>query len=311
MSPRVVLHIGSTKTGSSALQATLFERRDTLAEVGALYSPLGVTAGAHHLLAASIHPSAWRIHAADLPEDRDAHFTALSRQIMDDAASAGHHTIVLSSEYFWGSFPAPLYKRLREGFPGARFEVVAYVRRPEEWVVSTYLQALKYGEKRDFSEWFNHWKGRWASGIHYFRVINRWNHFLSADKVHLVRYGDAKGNVYKAFCDALEIAPDTSAPSRVVNPSPTFESVPPMLAVNRSDAPDDEKSRQRRQIMRNQTPTRRTLELLDAETRAEIVKLTHASVRLLERTFVHDGAPLFPAPDPSSPPQAAPASAPA
>ena len=125
------------------------------------------------------------------------------------------------------------------------------------------------------------------------------------------RYGDAKGNVYKAFCDALEIAPDTSAPSRVVNPSPTFESVPPMLEVNRSDAPDDEKSKQRRQIMRNQTPTRRTLELLDAETRAEIVKLTHASVRLLERTFVHDGAPLFPAPDPSSPPQAAPASAPA
>lgn len=309
--PRIVLHIGSTKTGSSALQATLFERRAALAEVGAHYSEQGVTAGAHHVLCASIHPSAWRIHAADLPEDRDAYFTEKAALIVEEAKAAGHHTVIVSSEYFWGSFPSQLYKRFREGFPGARFEVVAYVREPEEWVVSTYLQALKYGEPRTFNEWFDHWKGRWASGIHYFRVVNRWNYFLDAERVHVLRYGDAKTNVYKAFCDALEIAPDTSAPSRVVNPSPTFESVAPMLEINRSDLSDAEKTARRRAIMRAQEPTRRTLELLDAETRAEIVKLTHASVRLLERTFVHDGEPLFPAAGPPAAARAAPVGAPA
>ncbi len=304
MSRRVVLHIGSTKTGSSALQAMLFERRAQLAEVGAHYSAHGVTAGAHHLLAASIHPSAWRIHANVLPEDRDAYFTDTSRAILADAAAAGHETIVLSSEYFWGSFPAQLYKRFRAGFEDCRFEVVAYVRRPEEWVVSSYLQALKYGEARTFGEWFDNWKGRWASGIHYFRVINRWNYFLDAERVHVIRYADAKANVYKAFCEALEVAPaNTDVPGKMVNPSPSYESVEKMLVVNRSDLPDAEKAEQRRLIMRGQKPSDRSGELLGEEMRQEILKLTHASGRLLEKMFVQDGEPLFPAYDPPSAPR--------
>ena len=302
MSRRVVLHIGSTKTGSSALQAMLFERREQLAAVGAHYSALGVAAGAHHLLAAAIHPSAWRMHADALPEDRETYFTETAGRILADADAAGHDTVVLSSEYFWGSFPAHLYKRFRAGFPDRRFEVVAYVRRPEEWVVSSYLQALKNGEPRPFAEWFDNWKGRWASGIHYFRVINRWNYFLDADTVHVVRYADAKANVYKAFCDTLGVAPsNTDVPGKMVNPSPSFESIEKMLEVNQSDLSDGEKAERRRQIMRGQQPSGRSQELLDDPIRQEILRLTHASGRLLEKMFVRDGAPLFPAADLPSP----------
>jgi len=313
LSPRVILHIGSTKTGSSALQATLYERREGLAAAGVHYSDHGVRAGAHHLLAAGIHPSAWHIHKDAMPDeraDREALFVEMARQIMADAAAAGQDTIVISSEYFWEAFPSHVYKTFRTGFKGARFEVVAFVRQPAEWVVSSYMQALKYGEARDFAEWFAHWKTRWASGIHYFRVVNRWNYFLEAERIHLLRYADTKTNVMKAFCDTLELSGeslDTSAPERVVNPSPTFESVARILEINRSDLGDGEKQAERRKVMRTQAPSRRALDLLDGPHAEEIVKLTHASVRLLERMFVQDGAPLFPAYDPPSPaPQSVP-----
>lgn len=276
----------------------LHKRRGELAAVGAHYSAHGIASGAHHLVAAAVHPSAWRMHADALPEDRDAYFAETARQILSDADAAGHETVVLSSEYLWGSFPADLYKSFRAGFPDCKFEVVAYVRRPEAWVVSSYLQALKNGEPRTFTEWFDNWKGRWASGIHYFRVINRWNYFLEADKVHVVRYDQVKANVYKAFCDAIGIAPDNmDVPGKLVNPSPSFESIEKMLEVNQSDLPDAEKGERRRLIMRNQNPSSRAHEVLAASEREEIVRLTHASNQLLEKWFVRDGAPLFPAAD--------------
>ena len=296
---RVVLHIGSTKTGSSALQAALHERRADLASIGAHYSASGVAAGAHHVLAASIHPGAWRMHADALPEDRDAYFASTVATIKEEAAALGAHSILLSSEYFWGSFPAQLYKRFAEAFRPATFEVVAFVRRPDEWVASSYLQAVKSGEHRPFNEWFEHVMGRWTSGLQYFRVINRWNYFLGAEKVHVLRYADTKANVYKAFCDALELQPDTTAPIRSVNPSPSAESVGLLLAINRSEMDDAEKAAQRRRIMLSQGAGAPADTVMSEAERAAVFRLTRQSDQLLGRVFLHDGRPPFPpaAPD--------------
>jgi len=309
---RVVIHIGATKTGSSALQATLFERRDILAAAGAHYSERGVVAGAHHLLAAAVHPGAWRMHADALPADRETYFCDAAAAILADAAAAGANTVILSSEYFWGSFPAPLYKRLAAAFAPCRFEVVAFVRRPDEWVASSYLQAVKSGESRAFGEWFDAVMGRWTSGLHYFRVINRWRHFLAADAVHVIRYADAKANVYAAFCDAVGLDVPADAPARVVNPSPSAASVQRLLSVNRSGASAEEKAHERRHIMSHQNGGAAPLDVMSTEERDAVLRLTQQSDRLLERTFLPGRWPPDPQADrqpPAPAPQAPAASA--
>jgi hypothetical protein len=301
---RLVLHIGSTKTGSSALQATLYARREALAAEGALYSGHGVVANAHHLLAAAVHPGAWRMHSDALPAeeaDRTAYFVDTAAAIRAEAAEAGAQTIILSSEYFWGSLPPATYRRLAEAFAPTCVEVVAFVRRPDEWAMSSYLQAVKYGERRPFREWVQKQLMRPTSGLNYFRVINRWAYFLNARAVHVTRYEDVRDNVFAAFCGAVGLAVDTDVEMARVNPSPSPEGLRLLLEVNRSDAGADDKAEQRRAIMRtHRAEAPSSALLMSEEERAEIFNAVRISNRLIARQFFDREEPLF-EPDPPAP----------
>lgn len=244
-----MLHIGSTKTGSSALQATLERRRDELLAAGVLYPTHGIASSAHHLLAAAIHPGAWRMHEAALGPDRDAHFDATVAAIRAEADAHGAHTLVLSSEYFWESFPLSVYRRLRRAFSPARFELVAYLRRQDEWAASAYVQAVKSGEGADPAQWVDRVLMRPRSGLHYFRVINRWATLLGAP-VTVLRYGDVKQDVYGAFCAALGFKVSAEVDNPRVNPSPSVEGVHRLLELNRSDTPEEVKRLLRQSIVR-------------------------------------------------------------
>lgn len=302
---RLVLHIGSTKTGSSALQATLYARRRALLEdANALYPDHGIASSAHHLLAAAIHPGAWRMHAGELPEDRGTFFTDTAAAIQEDARVTGADTLVLSSEYFWGSLPRWTYKAFAAGFPDWPVEIVAFVRRQDEWAISSYLQSVKHGERRPFGDWAKAALLKPASGLHYFRVINRWVYFLNARKVHVVRYADARDNVFDAFCQRLGLSTRTDFEVARVNPSPSAEGLARLLDVNRSDLPDEEKKERRRHIMRTHTSNEpSTATLMSAEEREAVLTAGQISDRLIAEHFLEDDRPLF-APDPAREPAA-------
>ena len=236
---RLVLHIGSTKTGSSALQWTLHARRSALlAEANALYPDRGIASSAHHLLAAAIHPGAWRLHADALPQDRAAYFEDTAAAIRADAGATGAGTIVLSSEYLWGSFPPRLYRTFREAFPDASVEIVAFLRRQDEWAISSYLQAVKSGEGRAFGEWtaLNLLRRRSGPPLLPHRQA-RWAHFLDAHgawarpalrrgaPIHGLRPRSASGSAFGRETD-FEVARR--------HPSPSTEGPPAPLEVNRS-----------------------------------------------------------------------------
>lgn len=311
---RVILHIGSTKTGSSALQATLFARRDALRSAGALYSARGVAAGAHHVLAAAIHPGAWRMHLRDLPADRAPYFAETAAAIVAEAAAADVSTIIISSEYFWGSFQPAVYTTFAAAFPGAAFDVIAFIRRQDEWAASSYLQAVKSGEKREFAEWMAHALQRPNSGLHYFRVINRWAYLLGA-KVHVIRYEDARENVYRAFCDTFGLEVETDIELARVNPSPTADGLGRLLEVNRSTTlSEPEKAAERARIMKAHKGHRGDSGLAavitDAERKA-LVKASETSDRLIARQFLGRELPLFDAQDETQLSQAQPAPDPA
>lgn len=311
MSARVIVHIGSTKTGSSALQATLFERRALLKEAGVLYSDVGVASGAHHLIAAAIHPGAWNLHPDALSQndaERHRFFVAACEAMKDEAAQASASTIIVSSEYLWGAFPSATYKALRDAFAPASFEVVAFVRRPDDWVKSSYLQAVKTGGALEFSDWFGREMERWAGGLNYFRVINRWNVFLDAHKVHVLRYEDTKSNVYKAFCDAAALGVDTDIAMRRVNPSPSAQSVSRLLEINRSDRPAHEKHAERRGVMVGQNGGATNSDVMSAADLDRIATLTRRSDQLLARQFLRDGQQAFPDRPPHRDPQPSPPS---
>lgn len=272
--------------------------REALAESGVHYSALGVVRGAHHLLAAAIHPNAWRMHTADIPDDRAGFYEAMARQMVADAKAAGAHTLLISSEYFWGTFERDLHRRMAAPLGNHPIEVLAFTRAPTEWAASSYLQALKGGEQRDFATYFKEVLAPWGSGLFAFRVIQRHTLLLPARSVTTVDYGAAKADVFAAAMAALGVNVPSPPGRQRVNPSPGLSDMKALLAVNRSAGSAEEKAEGRAAVMRRLTPGERADALLTDDQRAEIVRLTMPSAALL--------AAHFPPPAKSAPPADAP-----
>lgn len=254
MPKRLLLHIGATKTGSSALQHALFTARDALREAGVHYSERGVVSFAHHLLFAALEPGeVWTIHADRLPADRAAFFRETAAAIRDEAAAHGCDTILLSSEYLWGVFDPPLYAAVRDAFDGLAIELCCFLRRQDEWIVSSYLQAVKHGESRDFRDWYAWVETSDPIGFDYFAVIDRWAKGLAARGVNIAIYGrKARCDVVAAFCDATGLpGVATQIGEKLVNPSPNRRGLELLLAVNRSDLDVADKADLRRAIARS------------------------------------------------------------
>lgn len=143
---RVVLHIGSNKTGTTSLQRAFHRGRRTLGREGVLY-PGSPDGGPTHalLLAGLYHPGhvpRLERHRPKSPRDRE--------RLLDDIRSkvreARPRVLVLSSEGFFRPLADGALRRLREellGLGADRVEVAVYLRRPSDKYLSSLQQAIK------------------------------------------------------------------------------------------------------------------------------------------------------------------------
>ena len=129
-SMELILHIGMGKTGTSALQKALKDSNADLRGQGVLYlgmwmhDPADPTAPTHQAFF-GVDDTAWR--------ERGKKIAALAEK----AAGDGISKFVVSNESFFHH--GPKFQAFIDGF-GGPVKAVAYVRRPESWLPSAYLQ---------------------------------------------------------------------------------------------------------------------------------------------------------------------------
>lgn len=235
------------------MQFALYRARVDLRDAGILYSEKGVASWAHHLLFAALDPNGLAsVHARQLPSDRLAYFRETAAAIREEAVASKCETVILSSEYLWGLFDEDLYTEVREAFNDIDVELVCFVRDPGEWLVSYYLQELKRGLDCDFSAWFEPMKSQLEKiGFDSYDVIDRWVVRLRPSRTRIAVYDARRSqDVLVAFCANAGIAPPSDSGSpEVVNPSPDARGVALLLAINRSDMPESDKSDLRRCVL--------------------------------------------------------------
>jgi hypothetical protein len=134
---KVVLHIGVHKTGTTAIQRTLHHNSASLIERGYFYQPPGPGEHNHHLIADGL-----KVHAAN--ETKEWASKAL-RALFEQAAAAGCHTCIVSSEMFVES---PDIGLIRDILAGHSLQIIAYLRPPDEIVVSAYNETVRDSFKR-------------------------------------------------------------------------------------------------------------------------------------------------------------------
>lgn len=212
---KVTLHLGATKTGSTSLQTHLADGGAVLAGAGIHYPQAGRAAKAHHLMIAALHPDAWHLHHGKLPaapQARREAFHAMMEQALAEASRAGAGHMVLSSEYLWGSFEPAMGAAIAEALAGHEVRLVAVLRRQDRWLESSYLQALKYGEARDFEPWLAGFRANPQSGSDYLSVLQGWSAALAPCDLHLRRYEFSDATAFtRAMLDLVCDAPLGSA----------------------------------------------------------------------------------------------------
>ena len=151
---KVLLHIGQSKTGTSAIQAFLTLNRKTLQEAGVLYpvarvSGMPVEMGAHNAVADAL------VGLSRFPYiDAEEYFA----QFFAEAAQLKAELLILSAEHFFGGEPRiwdtndsdeyfELYeqkiKRLAEFLQGHEVSIIVYLRPQLDWLASAVGQTVR------------------------------------------------------------------------------------------------------------------------------------------------------------------------
>ena len=142
---QLILHVGTGKTGSTAIQQTLTKMSVELSEFGIAYLPGAV--GHHNELETLVRPvKRWhRGHRLEFGENEQPILDRAKRLVlsMRDMAES-HCAVVISAEYIH-SLQASESRRLVDMFEGCidNASAVIYIRRPSSFVLLSLQQFLK------------------------------------------------------------------------------------------------------------------------------------------------------------------------
>ena len=174
--PRLVIHIGSTKTGSTYLQHLMEENRPELIKNCVWYPEVGLF---------------WQ---ENRPHKQAGHanFTAsavkkkkfLLKYINNGLKllSGRIHTIILSSEAFFLHDQA---ERLVDYFADFDVEMIVYLRRQDEWANSQYVELVGGGAVNRVGSSFDDWVASESTKerLDYLSMLERWHKKLPLNKI--------------------------------------------------------------------------------------------------------------------------------
>ncbi|USZ49720.1 hypothetical protein [Halomonas sp. DN3] len=157
MKRKLIIHVGMGKTGSSSIQKTLRVARPALEEYGIKYLGLML----EHL---SLPRTQYEWHAVDgwgpymrMDKAQANRELAHALQYADDHLSTQLHTLIWSNESLFDRFKdvQPALEAIQGRYD---IHVIGYIRRPDSWIVSAYLQwGIKHkayrGPLKPFREW--------------------------------------------------------------------------------------------------------------------------------------------------------------
>ncbi|TYL51602.1 hypothetical protein FXB39_07350 [Nocardioides sp. BGMRC 2183] len=204
--PRVVLHIGSGKTGTTSIQRLLAINRSALTDAGVLY-PRSPGQQRHTRLGLfATPPSAlgqnkdWQ--RGDYPEP-SVFRRRFRRRLANEVAEASPRTVVFSDEGLFAAAPATMGNlRVFLADLGRATDAVVYLRRQDDHLISRYQQVVKMGGTRTLADWATI---DFSRTYDYAARIGAWEKHLAPDRFAVrpfERERFAQGSLQQDFLDA-------------------------------------------------------------------------------------------------------------
>ena len=210
------LHIGTEKTGTTSVQKFFRTNRELLARNAVLYptSPgnenhTGLTVAAQNL---SRHGPLRKLKGVNSIEDAKMFRSTLMKELAAEFAGGPYKTAVMSGEHcssrllddkevqWLKDFLSPFFKNIN---------IVVYIRRQDDYLLSTYSTSVKSGSTRELSmpperlvrSRYDHWD-----------LLSRWARIFGSDRIICRKYEKSalkSGDIVDDFLAVTGIDPDS------------------------------------------------------------------------------------------------------
>ncbi len=200
------LHIGWSKTGTSAVQEQLNLQFDTLKEKGILYSKtMQMNDKAHHHFALAFGGIVGYQSKYSVPQAIET----VDKEMVDNNCSS----LILSSELSPFYFNNPRFKEWIKKFDC--INVIATVRRQSDLLISLFNQLIKDPHVRYNGTFFQMCVSNFPK-MNYLQHISRWAEFVGDENIVIVNYEDG---VVKTFLNYFSLEVQESNAKEIINPS--------------------------------------------------------------------------------------------
>jgi hypothetical protein len=285
---RVLLHVGTPKTGTSYLQDVLFRNRDLLREHGILY-PADRFDG-HFLAALDLMRLTW----GGLETEAVGAWDRLAAEVRD-----WPHTSIISHEILSTASPTQIDRALTSFGDGVEVHLILSVRDLVRQVPAEWQENVKHRSLVSYTHFLEMIRdpardtriGSWFWGAQEIPdILDRWGAILPPEQVHLVtvpRPGAAPDELWRRFSGTfgldgidLDLTPERANPSLGVPETALLRLI--NKRVTSVVAPPDYRPLVR-ELLAHQTLSRRT-----KSARLGLPPATHEWVQELSRTWADE-----------------------
>lgn len=229
--PRVVLHVGTEKTGSSHIQANLARNPRALAAAGARYATAGLESNHHYWLARAFAFS-------NPPVENTSREAGIRTAIRRECAGADAQALVISSEHFDIRLGQAKAQRLVDAL--GRPRIVLVLRNQIAFLQSLYLEHLKWSGVCTFAEFLRFPEVRRKAD--YDAKVGIWE--ATGADLHVIDYDSvSSGGLLTAFLAAAGLPADASGFSAGASRANVSPSIDFMEFVRLSNIPLARESR--------------------------------------------------------------------
>lgn len=215
---KLILHVGWSKTGTSAIQHVLHQEREQLLRNGVLY-PLSIQKPekwgdhSHHEFALASRATGGL--AADFT------FEQAADVLIDEIKAAGPHTVIISSELSPFYFGFPEFNKFVERTFSTVF-VVLTVRRQSELLLSFYNQVIKDYNTGFVGSIFELFV-KHIAWMNYFENTNKWAKAVGQSKIIVVPY---TANIVGTFMQAIGLGEEMYTKREMIKVGRVNQSIP-------------------------------------------------------------------------------------
>lgn len=201
MKKTIYLHVGTHKTGSTALQNFCALNLELLKKNDIDYLIQDTIWNGHHYLG-----WAFRGNTVALEQYCEFNDIGILNHLSNSVEQSGCNNFLLSSENLFLMDDEIFAKKFFEKFKDYEFKVIVYLREQSEFLESWYYELVRADYcclTEEFDEYLEHPR----YDVDYFKILTKWMHYVDRDDIKVISYSEIKKNnsLYSSFLHSLGI----------------------------------------------------------------------------------------------------------